>query len=146
MRASSPTPSAQKANTPTARLISLVVAGIFITDCSCAQRANLRSIAERVEPSELPLASSDDTPYIRSARVAGISEAGIITMTDGSVAKYWFISHHSSGDNGWTLFKLSNGIERWMEGCFCCSAYLKAQPASLVALSDFIDSCDGKSP
>jgi hypothetical protein len=85
--------------------------------------------------------------YVRRAILDDGTEVGVITFRDGSSARYWFRSHHLTGDEGFTLFRLSDGTEISLRGYFCCEVQLpEEQLGSLDDLRAFIREHNGVSP
>jgi len=58
--------------------------------------------------------------FIRRMSLSGGIDCGIVTMKDGEEVKYWFLSHHGSGDQGHARFEFPGGRARMMTGYFCC--------------------------
>ncbi len=83
----------------------------------------------------------------RKTTLAGSTEIGILTLGDGSQAKYWFRSHHMTKDPGGTWFLLDNGERIFMGGYFCCEVEILAPDlASPTSLKAFIKKKDGVQP
>ncbi|OAM89727.1 hypothetical protein AW736_11875 [Termitidicoccus mucosus] len=85
--------------------------------------------------------------YVQRAILDDGTEAGVIHMRDGSSSRYWFRSHHRTGDMGGTWFAMSDGTRSYMAGWFCCEVQLPDdQLASLDALKKFVREHHGIAP
>jgi hypothetical protein len=130
---------------------SLTIAAMtFILTClfaACTStRSDLKQISAANDPSTLVLESAYNS-YVRCTSLKDGTETGIIQFRDGSAAKYWFRSHHLTGDAGGTWFLTSDGTKLFMAGWFCCEVQLpEQQMESLAALSEFIGKHDGIHP
>jgi len=114
--------------------------------CGSATRRDLLRISAASDPISLTLEPGFN-PCFRSTTLADNTEVGIIKCRDGSSARFWFRSHHLTGDKGGTLFRLSDGEELFMSGYFCCEVQLPEQAfASLDGLRAFVRKYDGTSP
>ncbi len=124
--------------------VSAVVTAAFAIDTlwfapERSTRAQLESARLQFDPAKI---AHDDAfnDYVRRATLmpTGI-ETGVIKMTDGTTAKYWFQSHHASDGIGGTLFELGDGSVIYMSGYFCCEVQLPVdQIASTEDLREFV--------
>lgn len=118
----------------------------MLTGCTSATRRDLLRISAASDPISLNLEPGFNA-YVRSTSLADNTEVGIIMSRDGSSARFWFRSHHLTGDDGGTLFRLSDGEELFMSGYFCCEVQLPEEAfASLDELRAFVRKYDGTSP
>ena len=142
-----------KGVTPTLLIIALAV---VITGCTPRSQREVVRISAVSDPASLTLKPGYND-YVRRTRLAGGTEAGIITCRDGSSARYWFRSHHLASEegiqsyfmreNGSTLFRFSDGTEHFMSGWFCCEVQLpEKQLTSLTELRSFIEEHHGVGP
>ena len=125
------------------KALSVIILSLLVGGCSCSStKDRLWSIAQRHDPAHLSLTQAFNS-YVRSSRLEDGTELGIITMKDGSSAKYWFRSHHLSHDMCGTWFRMSTGETSYMAGYFCCEVQLPdKQLQSLDALKAFIQQHD----
>jgi hypothetical protein len=66
-------------------------------------------------------------------------------MKDGAEVKYWFLSHHLSGDQGHARFEFPRGRVRMMTGYFCCEVMFPQDDFKSVKEFDaFLAEVDGK--
>ncbi len=101
------------------------------------------------DPSAMSLELPGAHPSIRRTFLKEHIEAGLVSLGDGSLVRYWFCSHHlvDDGDLGATLFRLPDGTDLWMDGYFCCE--MDPPEESLVSVAtfrSFAAAMDGKSP
>ncbi|MFN9408665.1 MAG: hypothetical protein ACK6AY_05035 [Akkermansiaceae bacterium] len=83
--------------------------------------------------------------YIRRMSLSGGIDCGIVTMKDGEEVKYWFLSHHGSGDQGHARFEFPGGRVRMMTGYFCCEVMLPQDEfLSVDEFDAFLVKVDGK--
>lgn len=102
--------------------------------------------AKENDPSELKLMEGSND-YIRRVSLSGGLECGIVTMKDGDEVKYWFRSHHLSGDQGHARFEFPDGSVRMMTGYFCCEVMFPQDDfASVKEFDAFLAEVDGKGP
>jgi len=128
------------------RAFVFIAFAIILSGCAPSTRITLQRISASSDPASLTLERGYND-YVRRAPLFDGTEAGIITCQDGSSSRYWFRSHHRTGDLGGTLFRFSDGSEIFMSGAFCCEVQLpEPQLASLVELRAFIRECDGAHP
>lgn len=98
------------------------------------------------DPSQLKLMNGSND-YIRRVSLKGGIECGIVTMKNGEEVKYWFRSHHLSGDQGHARFEFPGGRVRMMTGYFCCEVmFPQDEFESVKELDAFLAEVDGKSP
>lgn len=98
------------------------------------------------DPSKLKLMDFSND-YIRRVHLSGGIECGILTTKDGDEVKYWFLSHHQSGDQGHARFEFPDGRVRMMTGYFCCEVmFPQDEFASVKELDAFLAEVDGKGP
>ena len=106
----------------------------------------LEQTSRACDPAKLQLAEGYND-YVQRTFLADGTEVGVISLKDGSTAKYWFRSHHMCKDIGGTWFELSDGTRVYMAGFFCCEVQLpEPQLESLDALRAFIKQGDGVQP
>lgn len=122
----------------------LLTAGLVSPDTT---KAPLKRISKRVDPATLRL-EPGHVPFISHTILDDGTEVGIITMKNGSTAKYWFRSHHlDSGSIGGTWFAFDDGTRLYMSGYFCCNVDLPGgQPSEPDDLKRFIWKHHGTSP
>lgn len=126
-------------------VLSLAICAV-LTACSPSLESKLRAVSATNDPNSLVLEVGYNS-YVRRAFLPDHTEIGLVSMKDGSWAKYWFRSHHHTGDSGGTLFRLSDGTEVFMAGYFCCEVDLPEQQLeSLEALRTFVSQHDGWNP
>ncbi|MCA9642895.1 MAG: hypothetical protein H6718_28380 [Polyangiaceae bacterium] len=82
-------------------------------------------------------------PFIRHASLPDGVLTGLIRLGDGSQAKFWFLSHHLTEDNGLTRFELPDDSVHFVHGAFCCEVMLARQPADAKELVEMIRDLDG---
>ena len=128
-------------------VLSAVVVYSFMPEINeYRTRRRIFAMSKRTAPSSLKLEFLGSS-YVQTAVTNEGLQVGVARFRDGSFAKFWFLSHHLSGDRGGTLFEMSDGTKRYMVGCFCCEVQLPdAQPSSLDDLNKFIDENDGSYP
>lgn len=119
---------------------------LALSSCSrSSTRAGLAAVMKANDPATVTLDAID--AHQRRTTLADQTEIGILTLGDGSQAKYWFRSHHNTKDMGGTWFLLDSGERLFMAGYFCCEVEIPgpslANPASL---KDFIAKNDGREP
>lgn len=126
--------------------IILLALGHLLAGCGSSTRADLRRISASYDPALLSLEPGYNDYVQRTSLTNGV-EIRIITCRDGSSSRYWFRSHHSTDDDGGTLFYLSDGTRIFLSGWFCCEVQMpEEQPGSLTELRAFIETRDGVSP
>lgn len=127
------------------RVLSLAICAVLIA-CSYSIESKLKAVSAANDPNSSALEEGYNS-YVRRAFLVDHTEIGLISMKDGSWSKYWFRSHHHTGDSGGTLFRLSDGTEIFMAGYFCCEVQLpEGQLESLQALRTFVSQHDGWNP
>ena len=128
------------------RVLLLMASAVWLAGCSRSLHHELERISASSDPASLSLEPGYND-YVRRKFLPDRTETGVITCRDGSSSCYWFRSHHLTDDDGGTLFRLSDGTELFMTGCFCCEVQLPEQQlASLSDLRAFIRENDGVSP
>lgn len=96
------------------------------------------------DPSQFKLMDGSND-YIRRMSLSGGIESGIVTMKDGEEVKYWFLSHHLSGDDGHARFEFPGGRVRMMTGYFCCEVMFPQDDfESAKEFDAFLVDVDGK--
>jgi hypothetical protein len=106
----------------------------------------LKQVHRSTDPATLSLEPAYNH-YAHRTFLPDGTEVGVVQLKDGSIAKYWFRSHHLSQDKGGTIFALSDDSRRFMSGYFCCEVQLpEEQLASLADLRAFISAADGQRP
>jgi hypothetical protein len=118
--------------------------------CGCSPRESSRARVERVsttsDPDTLTLEKGFND-YVRCSRELPDYEIGVIRLGDGARVKYWFMSHHTSRDQGCTKFLFDDGATRFLDGAFCCEVQLAdEQPGNRAALEAFLDTREGIHP
>jgi hypothetical protein len=127
----------------------IVLLALCLSLPSCAKpvsRSQLEAARKQNDPAALKLEPAYND-YARRTILPDGTETGIVQCKDGSIAKFWFRSHHLTGDLGGTIFAMSDGSEKFMAGYFCCEVQLPdSQLASLDDLRSFISRADGERP
>ena len=128
------------------RTLLIIASAVLLTSCASSTRTELARISVASDPASLTLVQGYND-YVRRAILTCGTEAGIIRCRDGSSSRFWFRSHHLTGDIGGTLFRLSDGTELFMSGWFCCEVQLPEQQlTSLDDLRAFVGKHHGVSP
>ena len=128
------------------RALLFITFAAILAGCASRAQREVERVSAASDPASLTLERGYND-YVRRARLADGTEAGIISCRDGSSSRFWFRSHHLTHDDGATLFRFSDGTELFMAGWFCCEVQLPEQQlASLVELRAFIREHDGISP
>jgi len=123
-----------------------IFAILFLVACGSSTRHALELASDQHDPAVIPLETAFND-YVRRAILEGGTETGIIKLADGSSARFWFRSHHLTGDLGGALFKCSDNSEIFISGYFCCEVQLpEKQLASLDELRAFLKEIDGAPP
>ena len=126
-------------------LLPLAVA-ISLCACQPSTRSDLERISQVADPASLQLERGYNE-YVSRTSLDDGTEVGVIACRDGSIARFWFKSHHLTDDHGGTLFRFSDGTELYMAGGFCCEVQLpERQFANLAELRQFIRETDGTPP
>lgn len=119
---------------------------LVVVGCEAPSRRELARISASTDPADLELGPGFND-YVGRTILADGTEVGVIHLADGSSSRFWFRSHHLTGDEGGTVFRLSDGTELFMSGYFCCEVQLPAeQLGSLDELRAFVRDHDGLSP
>ena len=119
---------------------------ILTTGCGRDCRKYLNEVSKQFDPAKLELNQGFNT-YVRRTHTEKGVELGYIVFADGDRAKFWFWSHHLSGDMGCTLFEFSDEKRIYMDGWFCCEVQLpETQLKSKAELKAFIHEHNGMSP
>ena len=127
-------------------LLPLVAIAGLLVACQSSTFRKLKATSRVTDPAVITLQEGFND-YVRCARLDDGTQIGMIQCRDGSSSRYWFRSHHLTGDDGGTLFRFSDGTEHFMVGGFCCEVQLPQQQlASLAELQAFIRKKDGISP
>ncbi len=109
-------------------------------------RDRLIQASKENDPSRFKLMDGSNH-YIRRMSLSGGIECGIVTMKNGEEVKYWFLSHHGSGDLGHARFEFPGGRVRMMTGYFCCEVMFPQDDfESVEELDAFLAGVDGKGP
>lgn len=110
-------------------------------------KARLKALSQRVDPAQMQL-KPGWAPYVRYAVLDDLTEVGIIKARNGSYSRYWFRSHHLTGDDGGAWFAMSDGTRVYMSGYFCCDVQFGAVEAieDLEHLKQLIRKHDGTPP
>ena len=105
----------------------------------------VRGMVATYEPDKMPLGKGFNFYVQRHRPIKDLSEVGIITLNDGSIVKYWFVSHHQARDMGGTLFRFEDGKEIFISGYFCCELTLPEEGfSSIPALQSFLVANHGR--
>lgn len=128
--------------------IKILCPAIPLALASCSKpstKADLAAIMKTHDPATATLEALD--VHQRKTTLSDQTELGILTLGDGSHAKYWFRSHHLTKGSGGTWFLLDSGERIYMTGYFCCEVDIPATDlASPTSLKAFIAKNDGRQP
>lgn len=124
------------------QVLILCFAAALLLGCNGTERRLERSAASN-DPARLVLKPGYD-PFIRSTILPDGVQAGLIQLGDGGQAKFWFLSHHLTDDNGMTRFELADGGVHFVHGAFCCEVMLARQPTDAKDLLAMIHDLDGE--
>ncbi|RYD72449.1 MAG: hypothetical protein EOP84_23160 [Verrucomicrobiaceae bacterium] len=105
-------------------------------------RIMVDAAAKTNDPATMTLEITDP-PLIRSDYRSDGAQTGLVTLPDGEVVKFWFVSHHTAGP-GCARFDFNDGTTRYMWGdYFCCEVQIPGeQVRSRKDLLAFIDAHD----
>lgn len=127
-------------------LLIATAAGIFYAHHHhriSENRDRVIQASKEIDPGKFELMDGSND-YIRRMSSSGI-ECGIVTMKNGEEVKYWFLSHHLSGDDGHARFVFPDGRVRMMTGYFCCEVMFPQDDfASVKEFDAFLAEVDGK--
>jgi hypothetical protein len=129
------------------KLLFILVPMVFLGSCArFPAKESLRRISEIAAPEKLRLEAGFNL-YVQRAELEDGTEVGVIRMKDGTSSRYWFRSHHLTGDMGGTWIEMSDGTKSYLAGWFCCEVQLpNEQLASLDSLKNFIRNHHGIAP
>lgn len=123
-----------------------VLASYLWLDRERQTRTRLDTARLEVDPAKIATSEAFNS-YVRRAIVGQGIEVGVITLTDGTYAKYWFESHHLGDGIGGTIIELGDNTLLFMAGYFCCEAqFPETQFASFDDIRQFVSQHDGIYP
>jgi hypothetical protein len=129
-----------------AALTAVIVAGATYSLKPNKTKELLDNISRHNDPGRLKLENGFNS-YVKRAFINDGTEVGVISLSNGSKVKYWFKSHHLTGDIGGTMFEFNNSRRIFMAGYFCCELQLPDnQIKNESELKSFINKYDGESP
>jgi hypothetical protein len=116
----------------------------------CMKRGNSKADVDQAaathDPAKMDLEGSSG-PTMKWDVVPDGIQTGIVTLGDGERVKFWFKSHHRTGDLGCTRFEFADGSAAHLEGEFCCEVILPGEAvADRGTLQQFIAAKDGRKP
>lgn len=124
----------------------LILIAMLCSGCSEPSQSRVDQASRLHDPDKMALTKGTGN-YMECTHTIPDFEIGVISLADGDRVKYWFISHHASGDPGCTKFEFPDGSVRYLDGAFCCEVRLsKQQPANREELETFLDTREGINP
>jgi hypothetical protein len=116
----------RKLHVATILAVVAVLALYLSLDPERQTRSRLDAARHEFDPAKMATSEAFNR-YVRRTVVGQGIEVGVITLTDGTYAKYWFESHHLGDGIGGTIVELGDNTVLFMAGFFCCEAQFPEQ-------------------
>lgn len=71
---------------------------------------------------------------------------GTITFKDRQSVKFWFLSHHISGDDGGTVYEFPDSTKHFYGGLHCCEVQFDSIFNNFKDFQSYIDKYEGVRP
>ncbi len=124
----------------------VIVFVVILFDLPSKSQKYVEEASKQFDPARSELQQGFNS-YVKMAWTKEGVEFGYIYLTNGDKVKYWFLSHHLSGDLGSTLFEFSDGERVYMDGGFCCEVQLpEKQLRDRQELEEVIKAYDDTTP